>query len=249
MKCPFCGSDVNENTNFCTKCGSPIENNNPNVGQVNNSGNMPMPPQKPNKQQFYNKWWFWVLIVLLAIFIIGAIFGDDNENGKKPDSTSVSQTTTISTTEIKTTTTVTEKPTTTTTVKETTTPIATTKKQESNNTNVNKVIFNNRGIKITYTGIEKDEFETELKFLIENNSGQDYTVQMRDTSVNGYMIEPTFSCEVKNGKKANDTASFFNSDLEDNNISKIKTVEFSFTVFNWDDDSNDFDTVMITLNL
>lgn len=120
-------------------------------------------------------------------------------------------------------------------------------KQKKKSTN--QVIFNNRGIKLTFTGTAKNEYETGLKFLVENNSSQDYTIQLDDVSVNGFMIEPTFSCDVNKGKKANDIAWFDSDELKDNDINKINKVEFSLQAFNWDDDSNDFNSAKITLVL
>lgn len=120
-------------------------------------------------------------------------------------------------------------------------------KQKKKSTN--QVIFNNRGIKLTFTGTAKNEYETGLKFLVENNSSQDYTIQLDDVSVNGFMIEPTFSCDVNKGKKANDIAWFDSDELKDNDINKINKVEFSLQAFNWDDDSNVFNSAKITLVL
>ena len=129
---------------------------------------------------------------------------------------------------------------------EPTTAEPTTEKPKENN---NKVIFNNLGVKITYTGIETDWYGTNVKLLIENNSGYDYTFQVRDVSVNGYMMDPSFSCEVKNGKKANDSLDFYEGDLTDNGITDIEKIELSIHAFNWDDDSHDFDSEMITIKI
>lgn len=115
--------------------------------------------------------------------------------------------------------------------------------------NTDKVIFNNMGVRITYTGIETDWYGTNVKLLIENNSGYDYTFQVRDVSVNGYMMDPSFSCEVKNGKKANDSLDFYEGDLTDNGITDIEKIELSIHAFNWDDDSHDFDSEMITIKI
>jgi DNA-directed RNA polymerase subunit RPC12/RpoP len=114
--------------------------------------------------------------------------------------------------------------------------------------NSNKVIFDNKGIKVIYTGIENSRSYTDVKVLIENNSGQDYEFQVRDCSINGYMIEPIFSSEVSNGKKINDELKFMKSDLKKNNIDKIESIEFKLHAFNWDDNSNDFDSVAIIIN-
>lgn len=110
------------------------------------------------------------------------------------------------------------------------------------------VIFDNMGIVITSTGITKSSYDTKVDLRIENNSGYDFDFQARDTSVNGYMISPVFSCKVKNGKIANTGLVFSNSKLEDNGINEIENVELSIHAFNWDDDSHNFDSEMITFN-
>lgn len=127
----------------------------------------------------------------------------------------------------------------------TTVPITEEPTTEKVEKNTNKVIFDNMGVKITYTGIETDWYGNNIELLIENNSGHDYTFQVRDVSVNGYMIEPMFSCDVKNGKKANDGLQFSEDVLKDNGIENIEKIELSIHAFNWDDDSYDFDSEMI----
>ena len=108
--------------------------------------------------------------------------------------------------------------------------------------NTEKIIFDNNGIKITYKGIESDWIGQVVKLKIENTSEKDYTVQVRDVSVNGYMIDPIFSCDIKSGKTANDKISFLESDFEENNIEKIDNIELYFHVFNYDDWDDDFDS-------
>lgn len=110
------------------------------------------------------------------------------------------------------------------------------------------VIFDNLGVRITYTGVEYGSYKSFINLRIENNSGHDYDFQVRDTSVNGYMIEPIFSCKVKDGKIANDELTFYQSDLDKNGITKFETIELSIHAFNWDDNSHNFDSEMITFN-
>ena len=116
------------------------------------------------------------------------------------------------------------------------------------NASKEQVIFNNNGIIITYLGIEKGWLGDCVKLRIENNSGKNYTIQTRDTSVNGYMVDDIFSCDVISGKIANDKIQFLSSDFEENGISEINNIEFSFHVFNSDDWMDDFDTVPIIIN-
>ena len=88
-----------------------------------------------------------------------------------------------------------------------------------------------------------------VKLRVENNSGKNYTIQTRNESVNGMMVTAIFSCDVTNGKTANDEIQFLNSDLEENGITSINNIEFTFHVFNSDDWSDSFDTVPIVINL
>lgn len=75
---------------------------------------------------------------------------------------------------------------------------------------------------------------------IENLSDIGITVQVRDTSINGIMMDPIFSTDIAVGKKANDEMSFYS--LKDEGIDKIETMEFSFHVFG----SEDWDTIVDT---
>ncbi|MBQ9463462.1 MAG: hypothetical protein IJU68_07410, partial [Bacteroidales bacterium] len=43
-----------------------------------------------------------------------------------------------------------------------------------------------------------------------NETGKNITVQSRNVSVNGFMINSIFSCDIVNGKHALDTISFIN---------------------------------------
>jgi len=104
------------------------------------------------------------------------------------------------------------------------------------------VIYEKGGIKITYSGIKKEDYAVDFKFLIENNTSRGITVQARDESINGYMISGIMSDDVQPGKKVNAELTYFNSTLEENGIYNIEELEFSFHIFDqetWDtiDDS------------
>lgn len=79
----------------------------------------------------------------------------------------------------------------------------------------------------------------DVYLYIENNSTDNITIQLRNVSVNGFMIDPIFSCDVVSGKKAFDAITFMESDLTNNDIKKIEELEFNFHVF----DSNTWDTI------
>lgn len=111
-----------------------------------------------------------------------------------------------------------------------------------------QVLMDMDGITVTATGLDlSGMMGPELKVLVENNGEKAVTVQVRDCSVNGFMIEPMFSCDVQPGKKSNDSISFFSSDMEANGIDVIGTIELSFHVFDPEtfDTLFDSDTVMV----
>lgn len=111
-----------------------------------------------------------------------------------------------------------------------------------------QVIFDNNGIKITYTGLASDWLGTKVKLKIENNTETNYCVQVRNTSVNGYMVDPIFSCDVNSGKIANDELTFIDKVLKENNITTIDNLEFNFHIFSQDDWQDSFDTETIVIN-
>ncbi len=113
---------------------------------------------------------------------------------------------------------------------------------------VEQVLVEQNNIKITYMGID-NESRTKIKLKIENNSDMPITVQQRDMSINGIMIDGIFSCDVQPGKIANDSISLFSSDLEDNGITEIENIELSFHVYNADSSDGIFDSDMITIQV
>lgn len=110
------------------------------------------------------------------------------------------------------------------------------------------VLLNEAGLTITAKSFDVDEwFGPELKLLIENNSGKNLTVQSRNASVNGYMVETMMSVDVADGKKANDALAFMQSDLESCGIDTIADMEFSFHVFTTEDWETYFDSEQIRI--
>lgn len=112
------------------------------------------------------------------------------------------------------------------------------------------LIYNDNGIKLIIKGLLNDDsiFGPSIVVYIENNSNDNITVQTRDISINGFMIEPIFSSDVLIGKHAVDTITFFASDLEENDIAEIQDVELSFHIFDLDSwrDIVDTDVISVT---
>ncbi len=103
------------------------------------------------------------------------------------------------------------------------------------------VAIDENGIKIVIKKIDSEDsfWGADVLVYIENNRDQDVTIQAQNVSINGFMIDPIFSSDVLSGKKAYDTITFMESDLEENSITDIKDIELSFHVF----DLNSWDTI------
>ena len=113
-----------------------------------------------------------------------------------------------------------------------------------------EVFYDKDGIKIIGKGLSSNDsfFGPGLIVYIENNSSKNFTVQVRDTSVNGFMIDTSMSEDVIVGKKAITAVTFFSSSLEENGITDITSIETSFHVFDMESWDTIVDTDPITIN-
>lgn len=109
--------------------------------------------------------------------------------------------------------------------------------------------YDGNDIKIVVKGLAKDEsiFGPSIVIYIENNGDKDITVQTRDVSINGFMIDPMFSCDVVAGKRAVNGIIFMESDLKENEIMTIDDVELSFHVFDFEDWKTIVDTEAVNI--
>lgn len=104
-----------------------------------------------------------------------------------------------------------------------------------------EVLYDKKDIRIIAKGISNDDslFGPGLILFIENLGKKSITVQARDVSVNGFMIDHSLSSEVSPQKRSIDAMTFFQSDLEENSIEKITDVELAFHIF----ETSDWDTI------
>lgn len=111
------------------------------------------------------------------------------------------------------------------------------------------VVLDQDGIRVTVQrlNVPEDLWSTDIDVIVENSTGRTVTVQVWDASVNGFMISPYFSCVLPDGKIAYDQISFFTSDLEDNGIESIETVDLAFHAYDYDTWDTLFDSDTITL--
>lgn len=117
---------------------------------------------------------------------------------------------------------------------------------------VDMVLFNQDGIVITCKGFvpgsDDGWDDPKVKFLIENNTDKNITVQVRDVSVNGFMIDPACSEDVAAGKKMNGDMSWLQMYFDENGITEVETIEFYFHIFDADEWEDIVDSNVITLN-
>ena len=112
---------------------------------------------------------------------------------------------------------------------------------------LNLLVFDGNGIKLTYTGYEGGAIP-KFNFLIENNSDKTYNVMSEDESINDCMITMGLIEKVAPGKKSAVSMSFFKSELEKNKIENIEKLEFKMHFSNADDFMETFDSDVITIN-
>nr|WP_308508395.1 hypothetical protein [uncultured Stomatobaculum sp.] len=75
--------------------------------------------------------------------------------------------------------------------------------------------MNREGFKITAKELDVNEsLGPVLKLLIENETNQNVTVQIRDMSVNGYMISPLMSSMIDKGETKEDVIGFSSRELK-----------------------------------
>lgn len=105
------------------------------------------------------------------------------------------------------------------------------------------VLVDDDTVKIVVTEKVNDEvFGPTYNFSIENKSDSKFTVQSRDTSVDGVMQEPIFSVDVMPGKKANGNMTFM--DVE--SLEGLKNLEGKLVII--DENFNDISSYEIAID-
>lgn len=112
------------------------------------------------------------------------------------------------------------------------------KKADAKSISANEVIFDEKGLKITYKGTEADDLNvgTDIKLAFENSSSKSYTVTVDDFSIDGYSINAMFYVQVASGKSSNSSIEVLDSYLKDNGLSadSIKQVTMKIVITDFD---------------
>ena len=94
-----------------------------------------------------------------------------------------------------------------------------------------QVLLDKRGLVITATGLNENGAQgPALNVTIQNGSEADVTIQARDASVNGYMMDTSFNVTVAAGQEARESILFLASRMERSGIETIADLEFSFHI-------------------
>lgn len=110
------------------------------------------------------------------------------------------------------------------------------------------VALDQDGLRVVMRGVSEESlWGKDISVYLENHTGHDVTVQLRDPSVNGFMMEPYFSCEVIDGKVAYSTISFMSENLEENGIDTIDTLECGFIALDLDTWDTIFESDPVTI--
>lgn len=110
-----------------------------------------------------------------------------------------------------------------------------------------KIIYQDESVIITYKGLTGEESKYKINFMIENLSEKTLSVQLRETSINGFMVEPMCSIEIAPGKKSIDSAIIWGEDAENCPMSSVENIETRFHIFNDDDWTDRYDTESIVI--
>lgn len=108
-------------------------------------------------------------------------------------------------------------------------------------------LYNENGIRIVGKTVDEDSFwGSAILLYIENTSDKNVGISVDEMSINGFMMKPIFQSIVYKDKKAFDDITILSSDLEENGITSVDTVELKFKMFDPDTYTTILETKPIT---
>ena len=112
-------------------------------------------------------------------------------------------------------------------------------------------VLNQDGLEVIVRGVKTGDstWGPEIQLFLQNQTGRDIIVQLDDFSINGFMVSPIFSVNIKDGKVAYYSISLSQDELDINGIDRIDSMEGHFVVV----DPNSWDTIfesdLVTIQL
>lgn len=99
-----------------------------------------------------------------------------------------------------------------------------------------QILVETEDVLVKLTGIVEDPiWGYTLKVYLENRTEDDLMFSVEDAAVNGFMCDPFWAAEVREGMKANEEISFSKSDFEANGITEVTEILFTLHVYDSDD--------------
>lgn len=108
------------------------------------------------------------------------------------------------------------------------------------------LIYEDENIKVQYVDITGSDKQYKINFIIENLSDTTITVQFRETSINGFMVDPIGSIEIAPHKKAQDGMTMWGDEAEEYPKDSIESIEAKLHIFS-DDNSISYETENIVI--
>lgn len=120
--------------------------------------------------------------------------------------------------------------------------------KEKNAIGYEEELYRDENIVITYDKITENSYGGyDIYFVIENYSSRTLEIQARETSINGYMVDPICSIEIAPNKKSVDGMEIDGVDAERVPLKEISDIETKFHIIDWNDDTFNYDTDNITI--
>ena len=98
-----------------------------------------------------------------------------------------------------------------------------------------QALVEERGVKVTYTGMEQaEDGSVALHLAVENNSGQPIVVNVQEFSANRCQMAAFFASKVAAGETAQDILTASSGELERCGLTTVEEVSFSLAAFHGD---------------
>lgn len=107
------------------------------------------------------------------------------------------------------------------------------------------------GLEVIVRGVKTGDatWGPEIQLFLENQTGRDIIVQLDDFSINGFMVTPIFSVNIKDGKVAYYSITLSQDELDQNKIDSIDSMECRFVVINPDSWDTIFESDPVTVQM
>lgn len=112
------------------------------------------------------------------------------------------------------------------------------------------IVYKDDNVIVKFTGLSNGSNlgGYDINFQIENISDVSLTIQNRETSINGFMVNlAALSVDVSPGKKANASIMVFGDDAEEIPISKINEIETKLAIVDSEDFNTYYETEVFTI--